>query len=79
MTTWTPPSSSRLSRLGDDHVVAGLTNPDSRDAALAFLAEHGDMPLLYSIARRLGWELGWEETAHLHGRSNLRDFIRNRV
>ncbi len=50
--TWTPPEEPSLSTADITNVVAGLRDPESRAAALAFL-EYVDEHLLYVVAARL--------------------------
>jgi hypothetical protein len=77
MTTWTPPADTSLSVDGIDHVVAGLTDPTSRDAALAFVDEITDSGLLYVLACRVKQrdDKPWAKAPA----AGLRAFIRNRV
>lgn len=71
MTTWTAPADTALSADGINHVVAGLTDPDSRYSALTFLDRITDVGLLYLIAGRLGWQDGTRSPSA----DRLRDFI----
>jgi hypothetical protein len=77
MTTWTPPADTSLSSDGISHVVAGLTNSASRDAALAFVDKIADRGLLYVIACevKLRDDRPWAQAPA----DGLRAFIRNRV
>ncbi len=76
MTTWTPPERTDLSGAEIDHVVVGLGEKNSRDAALAFLGQLTDAGLLYVIAVKVGHPDRPRAGASADG---LRNFIRNRV
>lgn len=77
MTTWTPPADPRLSSSGIDAVVSGLKDPDTRDAASAYLDEIDDPGLLGVIAVHIGGR----QDRLMAGASvdGLRNFIRNRA
>jgi hypothetical protein len=55
MTAWTPPNTISLSSNDVRIVVNGLTNPETRDAALAFVDTLTDPGYAYVIACELAY------------------------
>ncbi|BAL87181.1 hypothetical protein AMIS_19610 [Actinoplanes missouriensis 431] len=75
-TTWTPPPSVSLSSNDIRTVMAGLTDPDHRDAALAFIDTLVDDGLVYVIACEIAYRRR-EPRPPVGG--NYLAFIRDRV